>query len=908
MSFYTSQRLEQTPTDRKEMRRCLVLSRSHRASHGLHRHFTTQLNTTTAPSTTAPIPDVPVQLEHQHPDTSIPGEQELRSSYQHLLATDIGGTDSSDMPAKATVVLSKLSKLFQDLGNNTTTYQPKHAFVSLRVWEKTLHHAPNETLCSVEQCLPQIESVEARRHITQQLQLTDHSDPEASAKLHVFDSVQRQLTVLNGLKKRKNLMFKSSLYGQLLATTDKSWCTFSATYGRATTLIPPSLIALNMQVLQACSSYVAPTDIVTFIRKTLFHHIPATLQPIELHNIYLQQLCAPKNKSENGTAAAIHHLHVLEHQQLPRPDIITYSIVLSAMSKSSAPTKHQDIIDIMDRSVLLNRLYNPKYGMDPSKKITPQRTARRQIRETGQTARKALDQTQLKKNTMKDIQSHQDGWAWLQTLDSNTTSIRDVEHVLEHQLTHIEIHKAPTKVASYALQNTYSNGFMEALDRMPSDRLTKDGRWSNQVKKLVQYIQQCNKTRRRNHSQNTTEQPLHLLEMNTATCNLLLKGCALSRDKDCAQKIWNNMICVPTKTTSTATSAAATTTNNNNNTTNTTTDTDTDTDTALPHQYRIVPDKDTRYFLMASILNAAGSLEEIQQYWQCTTDLQPRMVTINNVLKRIVNHSGVSGGLQFLNKQTTSSKHSHLVAPDVYTLNILLKGCAKEGQVGAAFSLLNGARLTWNNVVPNVMSYTTLMQCYRTNNDPIGAYSAFVQMLQHDIVPDNVACARMVQTFAEFGEEEAASRFLIQAKNNGWIDYQMMGKLEEYVACFEETEEDAEGAEDEDGENDASGVVSYDEEYDGGGREESRPVFLPSLVPVPGEEMLSISHDRDQWLLNEISMLTPANSGAGTPETTAGNNLFQQPLTKEEMMADVNNELRLFFEKDTIRFSSIEKK
>ena len=71
--------------------------------------------------------------------------------------------------------------------------------------------------------------------------------------------------------------------------------------------------------------------------------------------------------------------------------------------------------------------------------------------------------------------------------------------------------------------------------------------------------------------------------------------------------------------------------------------------------------------------------------------------------------------------------------------------------------------------------------------------------------------------------------------------------------------------------------------------------------------MLSISHDRDQWLLNEISMLTPANSVTGTTETTANNNLFQQPLTKEEMMADVNNELRLFFEKDTIRFSSKEK-
>ena len=68
--------------------------------------------------------------------------------------------------------------------------------------------------------------------------------------------------------------------------------------------------------------------------------------------------------------------------------------------------------------------------------------------------------------------------------------------------------------------------------------------------------------------------------------------------------------------------------------------------------------------------------------------------------------------------------------------------------------------------------------------------------------------------------------------------------------------------------------------------------------------MLSISHDHDQWLLNEISMLTPANSGAGTPETTAGNNLFQQPLTKEEMMADVNNELRLFFEKDTIDWTA----
>ena len=246
------------------MRRCLVLSRSHRAS--LHRHFATQLNTTTAPSTTAPIPDVAQELPpHRHPDASIPGEEELSSSYQHLLATELattgnGGTGSGDMPAQATVVLSNLGKLFQDLGNNTTTYQPKHAFVSLRVWEKTLHHAPNETLCSVEQCLPKIESAEARRHITQQLQLHNTTITEASAKLNVFDSVQHQLTVLNGLKKRKNLMFKSSLYGQLLATANKSWCAFSATYGRATTLIPPSLISLNMQVLQACSSFVAPTD------------------------------------------------------------------------------------------------------------------------------------------------------------------------------------------------------------------------------------------------------------------------------------------------------------------------------------------------------------------------------------------------------------------------------------------------------------------------------------------------------------------------------------------------------------------------------------------------------------------------------------------------------------------------
>ena len=66
-------------------------------------------------------------------------------------------------------------------------------------------------------------------------------------------------------------------------------------------------------------------------------------------------------------------------------------------------------------------------------------------------------------------------------------------------------------------------------------------------------------------------------------------------------------------------------------------------------------------------------------------------------------------------------------------------------------------------------------------NDPVGAYSAFKQMLRNDIIPDNIACTKMVQTFAEFGEEDAASNFLLQAKRNGWINHQTMIELEEYL-------------------------------------------------------------------------------------------------------------------------------
>lgn len=819
-----------------------LLSRSHRASHFFHRQLATHTTTSTAEEST-------------NSNNILSVENDLREAYQSLsklLNTDskVCTTATDTLSAQSSSTLAKLRDMFQEIELDTNSYEPKHAHFFLKVWEKTILHSPNETLDSVEQYLPKINCIEERSRISQKLSLANVPDANKLENEELIHTIQTGLDELSKFKELLSEHIGSDLNSydmqvqdkvrELLSTVNDIWCYLASTQGRATSLVQPNLIKLSMQVLEECS-YSTAFEKVDFIHNTLFNYIPEIVQPIELHNMYIAALLK-SGSIDNG----VKHLKMLQEKQTPKPNLITYSIVLKSLYFMKSDKKYSDIMEILNNSILS---INWNGAIDVTGKKSKQIIAKDQMIRIVRKARIRLNSSN---DTIYNtaISECKDGWVWLNTINKKYINLSDIKKVLEYQLQKIQPlndgggeQKQQQKTSFYQK----SNGLENLVDHSSFYEFQKNPWWSTQVEKTLKCIIDINNEKLKN---NESSSPT--LKIDTVTCNLLLKGCALSRDIECAKKIWEDIIV----------------------------------------KHNTLPDQYTKHYLMESVLNSFGSIHDIQHYWYLTSNMLPRFDTMHKVLKFIVKKKGVHGGAQFLNIQI--SKHN--IKPDIKTINILLNGCSKDGQVGAAYSLLNGAIDTWN-VMPDVVSYTILIQCYCRMNDPVGAYSAFKQMLRNDIIPDNIACAKMVQTFAEFGEENAASHFLFQAKSNGWINHETMIKLEDYVASFDEVE-DYVGSFDEMEEVD-DGVFEEehdDEYYDSDDNHLMNVRNNNILVPLPGEDILHVTRNRDEWLLNEISTLTP-----GTTESKKIND-----EKYDSQHAHSRNDLRLLFEDGYIKVIEIE--
>ena len=606
-------------------------------------------------------------------------------------------------------------------------------------------------------------------------------------------------------------------------------------------VVQPRNILLSMRAVQSCEDILSASELASFVESTILSQIPPSQQPLRLHNMQLHYLCSI------DISDGLKYLENMEDANHPTPEanLTTYEIVIEQLLYKE---RHQDVID------LVSKIYHFHEHNDSMNDCQMnEKKAWFHIRTMSMTSCNALDASLTTQHSPSGIiltmpiEQHQqfnDDIALLQPDDYEGAwelleeragvDISMLRNLLQHQLCHIP---APQRQMNARSIFQKSGGKVRLLDKLQyKDVAHSLPWWSTQVDKTLDYL----------HKRTS-------LRMNTDTVNLLLKGAALSRDKATARRLWRDVICAHDVRTDSKVGAAPI----NDDTRN------------IP-PYAVLPNSLTRHHIVNTVLQSHGSSKELQTVWSTMQEVQPLMLTVNSVLKQVQLLQGVLGALEFLNTQMQLYEN---LTPTLWTLNLLLKGCAKEGQVGASFSLLEGAARTWN-ITPTVVSYTIIMQCYRTKQDPVGAYAVFQRMLKEHIVPDRVACTRMMQLFAEYGDEEACINFLKSARKNRWLKKRARAEIEEMAMEIFARYGDSQ--------LDHQDQQQYDE-YEKSG-------YQNLLVALPKMSLLTTSTS-DDWLLEEIAALTP-----GTDQ--ARSILEERSRLSEE---ERTKELRVLIEKGSIR-------
>ena len=679
---------------------------------------------------------------------------------------------------------------------------------------------------------------------------------------------------------------------ELLLTVDRAWSNTVST--NSSDLLSPEAVSRrlrsSMSVIHEASKVLPPAKIVSFLHDTILHHVPPAFQSVDLHDTYVRFLC------KEDVDAALTHVQTMENQKTLPPNICTYAYVVDALSKAG---RHAEVIVLLDMNLgrNLNRHINVSNNVDGRQyhlDVSWQLKAKRKIRIAAELARQSsepsLDDLTKREMFRKDMWSlkrnpeeREVAWDLLETLGSAA----DMSHlcsVLIHQEKYLT-DRSSTISRDTLLQE--SNGFIFALDAMTEKDVIKNAWWSTQVSRCLAFL---------------TLSDGSALSVDTEMCNILLRGCALSRDSTTARMVWRDVM----NGGSTKDDAKDSTKDSaKDSAKDSTKDSAKDAggakkDNAATFE-RIQPDAHTRHYLINSVLRSFGTTKELRSCWNTMPEISPLTMTVNLVMHRIMQRSGVPSGLAMLNSQLVR----HNIQPDISTLNILLRGCARGGHVGAACSLLEGARDMWN-VAPDVISYTTLMQCYRADKDPVGAYAAFQSIVRNGLTPDNVACSRIVQLFAEFGEEDACMHILEEALEKEWIDNKTMMQLEEMVADIAEAEEENQDEEeDEDKEEDEDEFAFEEEEnqMEEGevvleeGEDEmfgTRVVFRNSLIPLPGAE--TEGYHPDKWLLDEMELLTPGSVKSCSL------------IEERSVVGARNNSLRVWIDENEVRVLDLSNK
>ena len=637
--------------------------------------------------------------------------------------------------------------------------------------------------------------------------------------------------------------------------------------------------------------------------------IPNHLQPIMLNNMHLRYLCSndieaglqylesmelqSKNNTiiANGTATATTTATTTtttQNNTSTHLNLTTYGIVMEALATLE---RYQDIIDISNR---IGDNLN-KYVVNTSEYVvnTPRIIYTHKINKLILDARNSYSSNNptVSKNRKKfnqklaDIVKKEKAWKLLTKVNDDVVDIYLLRNVLQHQLHFI---KDSLWVGEQARDIFISSGgFHNVMEKMSHKDYIKDKWWSKQVTKTLQYITD-RKEKYQNGLSNTIE-----LKMNIELLNILLEGCVRARDMETAHMLYEEIIDLKY---------------------------DTNVDRVQENQMlRGYPDSTTTHHLVNSVLKSYGSLKETFLMYQNMNDMNvtPTMETVNMVLRRILKLSGVYGGIEFLNSQTLLHKD---IQPDNYTLNFLLNECRYEGQLGAACSLIDNAMKVWG-VQPDVISYTCLLQCYSANNSSVGAYSAFQKMIRNNITPDNVAVSRMVQIFAEFGEEKACNDLLIEAHSKKWIsDVKILEQLEDMVVEILEYSYDREDDEYDDVDDGDDNKETYEapppqqqksewglqrvqEQWKGNDnlyvdqeRENENDFGYQNLLTgLPGDNDLLNQTNPDNWLIEEMLSLTP-----GTGQANA--------LIEERHRINLQSQkLRILLEKDSVKLLELDK-